>query len=144
MNKTNLIILGIVGGLILLGAGYSYGIFTAQKGLEELQQAPTLLSELLASKVIKGLNTSAAGEIATISGRSLTLSAEGDTLTVLIRDDATLGRMVPPTEAATEVPKPLAREEIAFSDLKVGDRVAVACQLSAAGTFEGIDVTVLP
>ena len=52
--------------------------------------------------------------------------------------------MVQPTETATEVPKPLAREEIAFSDLKVDDKVAVACQVSVTGTLEGIDVTVLP
>ena len=90
MNKTNLIALGIIGGLILLGAGYSYGIFTAQKGLEELQQAPTGVSELLTSKVLRGLNASANGDITAISGRNLTLSAEGDTLIVLIRDDATL------------------------------------------------------
>lgn len=144
MNRNNLIIIAVIGGLILLGLGYSYGLFTTQKGLKELQQAPTALSELLASKVIRGLSTSATGDITAISGRSLTLTAEGDTLTILIREDAPIYRLVPPEEIAIEIPQPVAREEITLGEIKVGDKVNISCQLKADGSLEGTEVTVLP
>ena len=140
MKKENLIAIVIIGGLILLGIGYSVGLSSGQKAVKEVK-AP--LAELLASKVIGSLTTIASGEVTEIAGRNLTLSAEGDTLTIFIREDATIAHLVPSAEV-TEVPQPVVREEIEFGEIKVGDQVSISCQLKADASLEGIEVIVLP
>jgi len=140
MKKETLIAIVIIGGLILLGIGYSVGLSSGQKAVKEVK-AP--LAELLASKVIGSLTTIASGEVTEIAGRNLTLSAEGDTLTIFIREDATIAHLVPSAEV-TEVPQPVVREEIEFGEIKVGDQVSISCQLKADASLEGIEVIVLP
>ena len=141
MKKEILIAIAIIGGLIILGLGFSLGLSLGQKAIKEVK-AP--LAELLESKVITSLITTASGEVAEISGRNLTLSKEGNTLTILIREDVPIYRLVPPEKKATEVLQPVAREEIEFGEIKAGDQVNIACQLKADATLEGVDVMVLP
>jgi len=141
MKKEILIAIAIIGGLIILGLGFSLGLSWGLKAIKEVK-AP--LADLLESKVITSLITTASGEVAEISGRNLTLSKEGNTLTILIREDAPIYRLVPPEKKATEVPQPVAREEIEFGEIKAGDQVNIACQLKADATLEGVDVMVLP
>ena len=138
MKKETLIAIVIIGGLILLGIGFSLGLSSGQKAIKEVK-AP--LADLLESKVITGLITTASGEVTEISDRNLTLSKEGDTLTISIREDTPIYRLVPPEEA-TEVPQPIAREEIKFDELKVGDGANIICGLKADGTLEGIEITI--
>ena len=137
MQKNNLIFL-LVGGLVLLGLGYIIG-----QAQTESSQTETPLSSLIESKVTKGLSTTALGEVIEISGRNITLSNEGDILTISIKEDATIARLAPPTET-TEAPQPAARKEIEFAEIKVGDWVNIASQLKADGTLEGIDVMISP
>ena len=141
MQQKNLILL-IAVGLIFLGLGYVFGLSSAQKGIEQ-SQVGTSLSDLLASKIIGQLSTVASGDITEISGRNITLSNEGDILTISIKEDATIARLAPPTET-TEAPQPAARKEIEFAEIKVGDWVNIASQLKADGTLEGIDVMISP
>lgn len=141
MKKETLIAIVIIGGLILLGIGYSVGLSSGQKAVKEVK-AP--LAELLASKVIGSLTTIATGEVTEISDRSLTLSAEGDTLTILIRENAPIYRLVPPEEKTPKIPQPVVREEMNFEEIKVGDRVNIFCQLKADASLEGIEVIILP
>lgn len=143
MKKNILIVIAVIGGLILLGIGFSLGLSSGKQAMEEIKtEAP--LADLLESKVIAGLTTVASGEVTEISGRNLTLSAEGDTLTILIREDAPIYRLVPPEEKATEVPQPVVREEIGFEEIKAGDQASITCQLKADASLEGIEVTVVP
>ncbi len=140
MKKETLIIIAVVGGLVLLGIGFSLGLNLGKKAMEGTKvEAP--LTDLLESKVITGLTTAASGEVAEISGRNLTLNNEGDTLTILIREDAFIYRLVLPEEVA-EVPQPVVREEIEFGEIKIGDRISISCELKADASLEGIDVTV--
>lgn len=137
MQKNNLIFL-LVGGLVLLGLGYIIG-----QAQTESSQTKTPLSSLIESKVTKGLSTTALGEVIEISGRNITLSNEGDILTISIKEDATIARLAPPTET-TEAPQPVTREGIELEEIKVGDQINILSQLKADGTLEGIEVTVLP
>ena len=143
MKKETLIIIAVVGGLVLLGIGFSLGLSLGKKAMEGTE-VETPLADLLESKVITGLTTVASGEVAEMSGRNLTLSAEGDTLTILIREAAPIYHLVLPEEKATEVPQPVVREEIEFGEIKVGDQVSITCQLKADTSLEGVEVTVLP
>jgi len=141
MKKENLIVIGVIGGLILLALGFYSGLNYAQKQMQGAQtESP--LADLLALKIVGQLTTSVSGDITEISGRSLTLSSEEETLTVLIREDASVYRLTLPEEAT--VPQPATREEIEFAEIKVGDRASVSCVLKTDSTLEGVEVTLAP
>lgn len=141
MKKNSLILITIIGGVILLGIGFYSGLIYTQKQIEKARtESP--LANLLASKVINGLTTSASGEVAAISGRSLTINNDGDTLIVPIKEEAVINSLLPLEE--TETPQPTTWEEIKFEDIKTGDKVNISCQLKADGALEGTAVTVLP
>jgi len=141
MKKENLIMIGVIGGLIFLALGFYAGLSYAQKQIKETG-TESALADLLTSKIIGQLTTIASGDITEISGRSLTLSSEEETLTVLIGEDASIYRLSLPEEATT--PQPATREEIDFSEIKVGDRANVSCVLKADSTLEGVEVTLAP
>ena len=141
MKKENLIMIGVIGGLIFLALGFYAGLSYAQKQIKETG-TESALADLLTSKIIGQLTTTASGDITEISGRSLTLSSEEETLTVLIVEDASIYRLSLPEEATT--PQPATREEIDFSEIKVGDRANVSCVLKADSTLEGVEVTLAP
>jgi len=150
MKKTNVVIIAIVVGLICLGVGYGVGLSSAKKAMKGAMEGAkietptaTPLADLLSSKVIKGLTTTATGEVSAISGRNLTLGNDGDTLTISIRGDAPIYQIIPPAEEATLVPQPVTRKEIKFEEIKVGDKVNISSELKADGSLEGIDVAVL-
>ncbi len=138
MKKINLILM-IIGALILLGLGYSFGLSSGQKAIEETE---TPLTNLLESKVIGEINTVASGKVTEISGRNLTLNQKGDTFTLLISEKATINRLILITEI-TGVPQPATVEDIEFNDIQIGDQVEISCLLKADGSLEGKVVTVL-
>ncbi len=143
MKKNILIVIAVIGGLILLGLSFSLGLSSGKKVTEGIKtEAP--LADLLGSELIGNLTTAASGEVTEISGRNLTLSKDGDSLTISIREDAPLYRLASPEEKATEVPQPVAREEIEFGEIKIGDTVSISCQLKADASLEGIEIIVLP
>jgi len=143
MKKEILIAIAVIGGLVLLGIGFSLGLSSGKKAIEEIKtEAP--LASLLKSKVIQDLTTVASGEVTEISGRNLTLSKEGDTLTISIREDAPIYRLLPSEEVAAEVPQPVAMEEIEFEEIKIGDRANISCALKDDSTLEGLEVTLSP
>lgn len=143
MKKEILIIIAVVAGLILLVLGFSSGYSLGQKWAK----VESSLTDLLESKVISGLSTVVSGEIIEISGRNLTLSKKGDTLNILVREDTSIYRLVPPEETTETLQpageeEPVVTEEIEFGEIKVGDRVSISCQLKADGTIEGLDIMV--
>jgi len=135
MKKSNLIFL-IIGGLILLGLGYGYGYLSGQKTVEETENP---LTTLLSSKVIDELDAIASGEITAISERNLTLTKEGESWSILIKEGVAIERFVAPAGGTTAD-----REEIGLADLQIGDQVNVVCQLTTEGSWVGINVIVLP
>ena len=143
MNRNNLILIAVIGGVILLGIGFYSGLIYTQKQIEKAKtESP--LADLLVSKVIKSMDIVASGEIAEISGRNLTLTQEGNNLTISIREDSFISRLVPSEETTIETPKPVATEEIGFEEIKKGDKVEISCQLKSDGSLEGKEVTILP
>jgi len=141
MKKESLILIAVIGGIILLGLGFSLGLSLGKKAMEGVKiEAP--LADLLESKAITGLITTASGEVTEIAGRNLTLSKEGDTLTISIREDAPIYQEVLPEGTTPGVPRPVMREEIEFGKIKVGDQVNISCGLKTDASLEGIEVTV--
>jgi hypothetical protein len=144
MKKTNLIIIAVIGGLILLGIGFGLGLSSGQKAVKKaMEEAKAPLAGLLESKVVRSLDAVASGEVTEISGHNLSLSNGGDALTISIKEDASIARLLPPEGEATETPQPPVREEIKFGEIKLGDQVSISCGLKADGSLEGIDIMVL-
>jgi len=141
MQKTNLILL-IIGGLVLLVAGYSFGLSLGQKGIEQTE-TEIALADLIESKVTGRLITTASGEITKVAEGSLTLTNEEDVLTILIREDTIFYLLVAPEEEA-ETPQPVEQKEIEFGEIKIGDKANISCELKPDAELEGISVTILP
>ncbi len=142
MKKINLI-LGIIIILILFGLGCGFSYFLGKKEIGENKEICPFIT-LLSSKTIKGdFSTFLTGQVQGISGNSLTLINEGDSLTISIKADAPIYRLMP-SEKTAEAPQPTSEEDIKIGEIKVGDRANVTCQLKADGILEGTEVAILP
>jgi hypothetical protein len=144
MKKTVLIGIGVL-ILILLISSFSYQLgkqaglmIGAEQEEEEEEELAPITPTLEESKVIQSQWASARGEVTEIKNRTLTLVANGDSLTVPIREGAELIAMIRKDEGVGSEPK-----EIEFKEIKVGDRIVVQMEL-VEGSFEGRGVTVLP
>jgi len=143
MKKTVLIGIGVL-ILILLISSFSYqlgkqaGLMIGVEQEEEEEELAPITPTLEESKVIQSQWASARGEVTEIKDRTLTLVANGDSLTVPVREGAELIAMIRKDEGVGSEPK-----EIEFKEIKVGDRIVIQMEL-VEGNFEGRGVTVLP
>jgi len=142
MKKTILFVFAIVGGVVLLSLGFYSGSYWVKQQALKVGSEPSV-ANLLNSKVINGLTAVANGQIKEVSGRNLIIAANGETLSVSVKDDADIGRLLP-TKENTNIPQPMAREDIKFEEMKVGDQVNIFCNLKTDLSLEGSNITVLP
>lgn len=130
--------------LILLISSLSYqagkkaGLMIGIKpGGEKASSAPAA-SSLTGSKVVQSQWASARGEVVEIKDRILTLTADGDSLAIPIKETAELITLVKGAGGLGSEPK-----EIKIDDIKVGDEVTVQIEVTAEGQIQGGSVTVL-
>ncbi len=148
-NKSSVIILSIIGGIVILAVGCLGGIlFQKQKTASQLEKSGKL-TELTSSKIIPSIV--AVGKVTNISGRTITLRAhtseeEPLTISIEIANDAKLSSFVFPTakEGEESVLGAPTREEIEFKDIEVGSDVNVSLKILPDGSFKGISVIVFP
>ena len=141
MKKTALITIGVV-ILILVIASLSYQIGT-KGGLGlvfsgKTGKASTEILALVKSKVVQSQWASARGRVTEIKDKTLTLTADEDSLTIPIKEGAELINLIR-GEGGALVP-----EKIEFKDIKIGDEVTVQIEIIAGGQFAGGNVTVFP
>jgi len=142
MKKNVLIVVVLIGGIVLGGLGFYCGLSYANNKVSQIKVESPLAS-LFSSKVISGLTAVAVGQIKEISGRNLVLTVDGSDLTVFIKEDAPIGRLLP-TKENTNIPQPMTREDIKFEDMKVGDQVNIFCNLKTDLSLEGSNINILP
>jgi hypothetical protein len=114
--------------LFLVVAGYSYGY--------KMGPQPSLLET---SKVIQARYATAEGQVTEISGRNITLTKDGDSLSIPISEDAQINAFA---SAEDETLMGSQRREIGFQDLKIGDYAFIQLDLKANGETEGTFVVV--
>lgn len=139
MPKNSLLLIGIIiAVLVLIGISFGYGYKTGTEA-SQVSQTPSLEE----SKIIQSQYATARGEITEILNRTLTLTKDGDTLSIFLKEDAGLITFVSleGKEGEEVIPEP---QEIEFKDIKVGDKVVIRLELKANGEFEGTSITVLP
>jgi len=110
------LVLVIIGALILVGLASGFGYQLGQKsvGATPENQLPTVLE----SKVTQKWSGLAVGVVTEISGRNLTLTKNGDSLTIPVLETAKIYFAI--SEELEKKP-----ESISFEEIKVGDEVNV-------------------
>ena len=139
-SKTILFVI-IILVVFLIGGGIGILYQSNQSNISGSQaQKNAVVVKDLSSNLVPSVV--AYGQVADIQGKELTLSFSGDTLKVLIRDDAqisTIGGLAPSAKTTTSN-----QAGLNFSDIKTGDSVSVNMKLSADGVWEGVAVFILP
>lgn len=143
MERKNLIILHIVGGLLILVVGTALGFFyqifmgaVPQKEMPKIQAVQTL-----SSKVIPSIT--AYGTVTKIDGKNVTLTFGGDSLTVKIRDNAQIFLPASSSKDSKGNTVTLPQQTARFADIKTGENISVNIKLLPDGQIEGQLVIIL-
>lgn len=133
MDKKFLVILIAVAVLFFIIGGALGFFYQAQKIASQPDNTVKINAvKTLSSRVIPSIT--AYGAISNISGRNLTLTFGGESLTVKIKDDAQI--FLPSTATASQ-------QTARFADIKKGDNASVNLKLLPDGQIEGDVVIIL-
>jgi hypothetical protein len=133
-TKKQLAIL-VSAAVVLFLVGFALGyLLHPQKAADKVKiQAATNLSSKVVSSVV------AYGQVKSISGRNITLSNLGDSLTILVAADAPIYSFIVKDKATAPV-----QQKVSFGSIKIGDSVNVAVKTLSSGQLEGSSVIILP
>jgi len=137
MRKTVLI---IIGTLILVLLVISVISTIGQPKVKEVElptEAPTVTPAPTETEAAQPQWIPARGRVNEIKDRMLTLAANGDSLTILIKENAAVKKV---EEIGLEVKE----IKIEFKEIKIGDEVVVQFEITTEGQFEGGEVFILP
>ncbi len=158
MNKILIFLLIIIGVIIFTVGGGGLGIlYQKQKDasqIEKLQARESVLNSVvkrLSSKLIQSI--ASYGKVSKIEGRNVTLTFEGESLTIKVREEAlifsfthTLGRSL--TGEAAPLKKGdtviTTRQKVELKDIKLGDDLGINIKLLPDGQLEGQFITIVP
>ena len=130
------IITFIICGLVIfvLGAGVGF-IFQKQETPVQLQPDQNLaLVKVLSSKVVPLYAT---GIVTKINGLNITLTSDGDSLTVPIKSNAVINLFVQPSADKTGVAPAPFYQSVKFDSIKIGDRLNINLILSSDNKLIG-------
>ncbi len=143
---TSGIVLFVLGGVCVM----AYQWQTKNNGgiLSQLQQqkVPDVI-KVLSSNVVPAM--AARGIVTKVDGKNITLTSQGDSITVTMRDDAKLYTFVlntnitKPVKGSTPANTSTSRE-ISIKDVNIGDDLNVNIKVFPSGQIEGISGVVLP
>lgn len=143
MERKNLIILHIVGGLLVLiiGAalGFFYQIFMGAVPQKEVPKVEAI--KMLSSKVIPSIT--AFGNVSKIEGKNVTLTFGGDTMIIKIRDNAQIFLPASSSKDSKGNTVTLPQQSARFADIKTGDNISINLKLLPDGQIEGQMVILL-
>ena len=137
MSKKNLILIIIISLIFGMTLGYFSGkelskpVIVKKAELEKFEES--IVSKLAKSKMVGDWSTTLSGEITKISGRTLTLTKDDESLEIPIAEEAKI--FVWFLSVEEKKPKP---KEIEFKDIKIGDQASITIvirgnQLKAVG-----------
>lgn len=137
MEKKNLITLVVVAVLALIVGGVLGMSMQAQKDAPQIQKAEKFESTIksLSSKIVPSIM--AYGQVSNINGRDLTIVYGTESLTINIKDDATIQSFVPPSNGSAPI-----QQKVEINALKNGDSVNIGLEL-VDGKLIGKSVVIL-
>ena len=132
-KNSNLIIL-VIAGIFIFVIGSSLGFFYKIK--TSMPNASVDTTNLIGQLSLKTVPTILAfGQVSKIQGRNITLSFNGDTMTVPVGDSA----QVRSANSSTN-----AQQNAQFGDVKVGQTININLKVLSDGSLEGISVFIMP
>lgn len=144
MSKVFLTFIILVLAVIFLAVGFGAGIFYQQKKDEIKLGAIVSWQNLLNSKVTSASKIYATGEITKISGRTLTITANGESLDIPVSSNAKIVEYILSGSQQNSNSIVPVQREINLSSITIGNRVNVELQIGSDSQFSGIVVTVIP
>jgi hypothetical protein len=136
MKSTNAIVIIVIGAVVFI-VGVGLGIFY-QAQADSMQVTKTETANALSSKVIPSIV--AYGTVTKIDGNNITLTAQGDTLTVAVSPDA---KVISFSSTAGSTAAPT-QKDASFSDVRTGDSINIAVKVMPDGQIQGQTVIILP
>jgi len=135
MSKLSPKVLSIILGLVIFVVGIGVGIFyQISKDAPRIKKVTEAIKQL-ASKAIPSVI--AYGQIINIEGRNLTVSFDGENVTVKIREDAAVTSLIPDVQGKTS------QQNITFSQIKKGETVSINTKILPDGQLQGDSIMVL-
>lgn len=135
MNRVASLVLFVIIITIFFALGGGLGIFyQSQKGGG---------GEGVSANILKNLNSKAVpsiiayGQVTKIEGRNVTLSFNGDSVTVKVSDSASINSFVKDSAGATT------QQKKDFSQIKNGDTLSINVKLLSDGNLQGESVIIL-
>lgn len=141
METKNLIIVVVVAVVAIVIGGATGMMIQQQKNAPQIAQAESLMPAIkgLSSKVIPSII--AYGQVTSIEGRNISLSYNGEALTIPVKENANVYSFIQ-ADGAKAGTAP-AQQKVLFSDIKKGDSVNVSVKLFQDGRLEGQSVIIL-
>ena len=138
MNKVSLIVLSVVVVLVILSLGGGAGVlYQTQKDAPQIEKLQALETAVkgLSSKIVPSVV--AFGEVSEIEGRNITLTYNGDSVTVAIKADAQISSFVAPSSGGT------AKQTIVqFGEIKNGDKLSINTKVLPDGQLQGESIMI--
>jgi hypothetical protein len=135
MNKSNLIILVII-GIVFFIVGGGLGIFyQTQKDASQINGAKSI--KALSSKVIPSIV--AYGKVTDINGRDITIFYNGESLTIPVSQDAQVSSF---SQANGQTGS--TQQKTSFDQIKKGNYINISIKVLPDGNIEGNMVIILP
>ena len=159
MKKNSLITFAAVVGVVGL-AVFGWSVVSKKSATESssdqiaTSQTPSAGEEtttasavgsITANKVVKHISKSVSGAVKSVSGQTIVLEEDGDTLNVEVAPEANITKVTLPSPTALpeESDTSPARVKISLAQIKVGDKVDALLVSQPDGSFLANDVTVL-
>ncbi len=152
--ETRNVIIWLIVGLLVLGAGFLGGTIYNSMNAPAVVVSPDSNGNPTTPQVVKDLSSkvipsiAAYGQVSKIDGKNLTLTYQGDSVVVLVRDDAKIfafTTVAPATGTNPKTPTPAPTSKpITFQEIKMNDNVTVNFKVTPLGVLEGSSVVVLP
>ena len=143
-KEKNITAILIVAALVIFVLGGIAGVFyQMQKQISnpEIQQVikmqPT--ANILTSKVVQ--TATAYGQVQKIEGNTITLTYEGDTVTINVKNDAQIYSSATQKNPTTGNVTTGAPQQVSFGNIKVGDQITILFNVdSSSGKIQGNQV----
>ena len=128
---------------LIFAAGGVVGIlYQAQGGIGQLAgQDMSGTVRQLSSKVVPSI--AAYGIVTNISGRTVTLTAQSDSMVITVRKDAQIYSFVP-SASDTAQKNTSSSRKITLADVKPGDNASINIKVLPMGQIEATSVIILP
>ncbi len=136
--------------LALLGGGFAGLSFQKNKDALQLKNEAelSLAVNALSSKVVPSVV--AYGQVTKVVGNNITITSQGQSVTILMNADARMYSLVPVVVAP--VSKSVSRQsavsstnqQITLGDVKVGSNVSISIKVLATGQVQGYSLFVFP